>query len=43
VEKDVGVIGITTYEQVEQNVAIAHGFEPLSEEQRAELERRATA
>ena len=37
------VIGITTYEQVEQNVAIARAFEPLSEEQRAAMERRATA
>ncbi len=37
------VIGITTYEQVEQDVAIARAFQPLSEEQRAELERRVTA
>ncbi len=37
------VIGITTYEQVEQDVAIARDFQPFSEEQRAELERRVTA
>ncbi len=37
------VIGITTYEQVEQDVEIACAFRPLSEQQRAELERRATA
>ena len=37
------IVGITTYEQVEQDVAIARAFEPLSEEQRTELERRAIA
>jgi len=36
------VIGITTYEQVEQDVAIACAFQPLPEEQRAERARRAT-
>ncbi len=37
------VVGISVVEQLDENVAIARGFEPLSEEARAAIERRAAA
>jgi len=37
---DVAIVGMDTVEQVEQNVAVADGFQPLSEdEERAVLEK----